>query len=297
MIFNGSYFNSQNASSVLSVTFNEVGGSATSAPAQGIVSYEYTTNDDDDQLGCEVVFTISKFIKDANNNDVENKLFADIESGVILGWFYFNNQNISSPNLSFNASTNAYTASQLFPLIVGGAEYKIYFTKKPEIHLSLKRNVKELLLLDENGNNVFGDDSVMEISPILENRFFKYTITYNDPSKVYNYLSYTIVRFPTGNTELITQVDAYKDLPTTKDYNLEMRNLLDGHTYMINFDLSRGYQKKTFTLKIDNSNIDVPFDISVVDVRLENISITHNSVSTDGSIVTATYDIESGTAI
>lgn len=297
MIFNGSYFDSQNASSVLSVTFNKATGNVVSA--QGIVSYEYITTDEDDQLGCEVVFTISENIKDANNNDVKNELFADIDNGVILGWFYFNNQNISSPNMSFtyDASTNAYTASQLFPLIVGVAEYKIYFTKKPEIHLSLKRNVKELQLLDENGNNVFGDDTVMEISPILENRFFKYTITYKDPLKVYNYLSYTIVRFPTGNTELITQVAAYKDLPTTKDYNLSMSNLLDGQTYMINFDLSRGYQKKTLTLKIDNSNIDTAFDISVVDVRLESVGITYTNVSTSGSIVTATYNIESGTAI
>ena len=154
-----------------------------------------------------------------------------------------------------------------------------------------------MLLLDENGNNVFGDDTVMEISSILENRFFKYTITYKDPSKVYNYLSYTIVRFPTGNTELITLVDAYKDLPTTKDYNLSMSNLLDGQTYMINFDLSRGYQKKTLTLKIDNSNVDTQFDISAVGVRLENVGITHTNVSTSGSIVTATYNIESGTAI
>ena len=204
-------------------------------------------------------------------------------------------------SFTYDSSKSAYTASHLFPLF-DGAEYKIYFTKKPEIHLSLKRNAKELLLLDENVNNVFGDDTVMEISPILENRFFKYTITYKDPLKVYNYLSYTIVRFPTGNTELITTISDYKDLPTrkddtTKDYNLQMSNLLDGHTYMINFDLSRGYQKKTLTLKIDNSNIDVPFDISVVDVRLENIGIKHESVSTDGSIVTATYDIESGTAI
>ena len=161
------------------------------------------------------------------------------------------------------------------------------------------RIVKSFALFSiENSNNVFGDDdTVMEISSILENRFFKYTITYKDPLKVYNYLSYTIVRFPTGNTELITPVDAYKDLPTTKDYNLEMRNLLDGHTYMINFDLSRGYQKKTFTLKIDNSNIDVPFDISVVDVRLESVGITYTNVSTSGSIVTAEYNIESGTAI
>ena len=156
-----------------------------------------------------------------------------------------------------------------------------------------------MLLLDENGNNVFGDDSVMEISPILENRFFKYTITYKDPLKVYNYLSYTIVRFPTGNTELITPVDAYKDLPTTKDYNLSMSNLLDGQTYMINFDLSRGYQKKTLTLKIDNSKVDTKFNISAVVVRVENIGITPNSVSTStaGSLVTAIYNIESGTAI
>ena len=66
---------------------------------------------------------------------------------------------------------------------------------------------------------------------------------------------------------------------------------------MINFDLSRGYQKKTLTLKIDNSNIDTAFDISVVDVRLESVGITYTNVSTSGSIVTATYNIESGTAI
>lgn len=144
MIFNGPYFNTQNASSVLSVTFNNKDGSATTA--QGIVSYEYITTDEDDQLGCEVVFTISKTIKDANKNDIENKLFADINNGVILGWFYFNNQNISSPNMSFtyDKSSEAYTASQLFPLIVGGAEYKIYFTKQVEIKLLLQRNVKEL---------------------------------------------------------------------------------------------------------------------------------------------------------
>ena len=175
-------------------------------------------------------------------------------------------------SFTYDSSKKAYTASHLFPLF-DGAEYKIYFTKKPEIHLSLKRNVKELLLLDENGNNAFGDDTVMEISSILENRFFKYTITYNDPSKVYNYLSYTVVRFPTSNQELITQVDAYTDLPTTKNYNLSMSNLLDGYTYMINFDLNRGYQKKTLTLKIDNSNVDTPFDISAVVVRLETVGI------------------------
>ena len=200
--------------------------------------------------------------------------------------------------MSFNASTNAYTASQLFPLIVGGAEYKIYFTKKPEIKLSLQRNVEELLLLDENGYNVFDDITTPLSKEItLNNRFFKYTITYNDPSKVYNYLSYTIVRYPNDNQELKTTISDYKDLPTTKDYNLEMSNLLDGHTYMINFDLNRGYQKKTLTLKIDNSNVDTPFDISAVVVRLETVVITHNSVSTSGSIVAATYNIESGTAI
>ena len=134
----------------------------------------------------------------------------------------------------------------------------------------------------------------------MNNRFFKYTITYNDPSKVYNYLSYTIVRYPNDNPELKTTVNAYKDLPTikdgaTKEYNLQMSKLLDGHTYMINFDLSRGYQKKTLTLTIDNSNVGTEFDISAVGVRLENIGITPNSVSPDGS--TATYDIESGTAI
>lgn len=131
----------------------------------------------------------------------------------------------------------------------------------------------------------------------MNNKFFNYTITYNDPDEFYNYLSYTIVRFPTGNTELITPVDAYKDLPTTKDYNLSMINLIDEHTYMINAELSRGYQKKTLTLKIDNSKVDTPFGISAVDVRLESVGITYTNVSTSGSIVTATYNIESGTAI
>ena len=134
----------------------------------------------------------------------------------------------------------------------------------------------------------------------MNNRFFKYTITYHDPSKVYNYLSYAIVRYPNDNQELITTISDYKDLPTikdgaTKDYNLEMRNLLDGHTYMINFDLSRGYQEKTLTLNIDNSNVGTEFDINAVGVRVENIGITPNSVSTDGS--KATYKIKSGTAI
>lgn len=285
MKFYGSYFSGQNALSVLSVTFNNV--SVDGVSAQGYVSYSYTTKEGDNPLGCEVVFTI-------NDSDVN----ANINSGAIIGWFYFNNQNISSPNMSFtyDSSSKKYTASYLFPLF-DGAEYKIYFTKKPEIHLSLKRNVKELLVLDENGNNVFGGDTVMSISPILENRFFKYTITYKDPLKVYNYLSYTIVRYPNDNQELITTISDYKDLPTTKDYNLEMSNLLDGHTYMINFDLNRGYQKKTLTLKIDNSKVDTKFDISAVVVRVENIGITPNSVSTDGSIVTAKYNIESGTAI
>ena len=66
---------------------------------------------------------------------------------------------------------------------------------------------------------------------------------------------------------------------------------------MINFDLSKGYQKKTLTLNIDNSNVGTEFDINAVGVRVENIGITHKSVSTDGSIVKAIYDIESGTAI
>lgn len=291
MKFYGSYFDGQNALSVLTVTFNEVDVQGVSAPAQKIVSYEYTTKDDDDQLGCKVVFTI--------NDDGVN---ADIYSGAIIGWFYFNNQNISSPNMSFtyDSSKSAYTASHLFPLF-DGAEYKIYFTKKPEIKLSLQRNVKELLLLDENGYNVFNDITTPLSKEItLNNRFFKYTITYNDPSKDYNYLSYTIVRYPNDNKELKTTISDYKDLPTikdgaTKDYNLEMRNLLDGHTYMINFDLSRGYQEKTLTLNIDNSNVGTEFDINAVGVRVENIGITPNSVSTDGS--KATYKIKSGTAI
>lgn len=294
LIFNGPYFDSQNASSVLSVTFYNKDGSATSA--QGIVSYEYITTDEDNQLGCEVVFTINKKYV---NSDIDNELFKDIQKGVILGWFYFNNQNISSPNMSFtyDVSTEAYTASQLFPLIVGGAEYKIYFTKQVEIKLLLQRNVKELQILDENGNNVFDDITPFSKEITLNNKFFKYTITYNNPDEFYNYLSYTIVRYPNDNPELKTTVNAYKDLPTTKDYNLSMSNLIDEHTYMINAELSRGYQKKTLTLKIDNSKVDTPFGISAVGVRLETVGITYTNVSTSGSIVTATYKIESGTAI
>ena len=149
-----------------------------------------------------------------------------------------------------------------------------------------------MLLRDEKGNYVFNYNDVMGYSTTLENNFFKYTITYNDPFKRYKYLSYTIVRHPIDNPEIKTEVSAYKDLPTKKDYNLQMSNLIDGYTYMINFDLSKGYQKKTLTLTIDNSNVDIPFNISAVGVRLETVGIiTYNSVSTSGSIVTADYDI------
>ena len=76
-----------------------------------------------------------------------------------------------------------------------------------------------------------------------------------------------------------------------------MSNLIDGYTYVINAELSRGYREKTLTLKIDNSNVIVPFDISVVDVRIESVGITYYDVSSSVSYVTAKYKIKSGTAI
>ena len=70
---------------MLSVTFNKGGDSQwTLNPSESTVSYTYTTKEGDKPLGCDVVFTISY-------NDVDNRLFNDIQKGIIGGWYYFNN--------------------------------------------------------------------------------------------------------------------------------------------------------------------------------------------------------------
>ena len=56
-----------------------------------------------------------------------------------------------------NKGKPIYLSARLHSVTYGSDELinLISFTKKPKIYLSLKRNVKELLLLDENGNKTF----------------------------------------------------------------------------------------------------------------------------------------------